>query len=85
MAFQVIFINYKNLETPGKSLSWTDVLMYPFPVRYFVTRDVMTEKNIYVSTFESEIGRSWFILVQFCALEIYKSSRHLLLTDLMVL
>ena len=45
----------------------------------------MTEKNIYVSTFESEIGRSWFILVQFCALEIYNLSRHPLLTDLEVL
>ena len=48
----------KHPETPGMPPFWAEVFMYPFSARYFVKRDAMTEKNIFPSTFNSEIGRN---------------------------
>ena len=58
IASQIIVAGSKYPETPGMPPFWNEVFMYPFSVWYFVKRDAMTEKNIFPSTFNSEIGRN---------------------------
>ena len=60
------------------------MFMYPFSVRYFVKQHAMTEK-IFPSTFRGDIGRNWFISVEFCSVgNINSLSSHPLFTDLLV-